>query len=148
LKNPQACANISASADLKLGCILGGTAIFKQGGIEVGKQELKAAASIESGVSGSLTYCIGKGITGQVCSKSVTVKAGIGLKLGSLDLGSLDIKKDLTPKFCYPSAPQAAVFAGIAKDADEKINGALRQLQASVPGARTSTTTTNTVDKS
>ena len=132
LKNPMACANMSVSADLKLGCLLGGTATFKQNGVVVGKQELKAEASVESGINGSLNYCTGKGFTGQVGVKPVTVKASIGLNLAGLDLGKAEFKQDLTPKFTYPATTPK--FAAIAQQADADFYAAIDQLRARVPG--------------
>lgn len=131
-KNPQACASMSVNADLQAICKVGGSVTFKQNGVTVGKQGAEISIAIKSGVSGSLSYCIGQGFNGQICVKPVSIEGGGEINFGNLKF-ALNLKKDLTPQFCYPSKTEAPKFAEIAQEADDEINAALQQLKASMP---------------
>ncbi|MBI1842112.1 MAG: cadherin repeat domain-containing protein [Verrucomicrobia bacterium] len=131
-KNPQACAEASVNADLAVVCRVGGTVSFEQDGVEMGKQGAELYVTIKSGVSGSVKYCIGQGLTGQICAKSVTLEGGAKVKFGNFGY-DIVLKQDLTPSFCYPSSPKKAEWDEIALRADAEILAAADKLSRTLP---------------
>ena len=131
-KNPEACAEVSVSADLALECRIGGEFVFKQGGVEVGRQEAAVSATLKSGVQGSVSYCLAGGLSGKVCVQPVTLDAGVTLNFANVDF-ELKWEHEFTEEACWPSDSSPAPAAAIAQAANAKINSALQQLNAAMP---------------
>ena len=129
LRHPQACAELSANIDLPLECKIVGSVTVKKDGVVITNLEAKASATLQSGLSGSLRYCLDGGLSGNITVKPLTFSAGVSVNIPGYNF-DWNVDKELLAGYTYPKgAAGALLFDQIARETDEEIHEALRQYQ-------------------
>ena len=105
LKDLEVCGEVSIDLPASIPCEASVTLIASQGGVEKGRKEIKAGASLNYGLSGSVKYCKNAGgsqTSGEICGKGLTFKAGISVQFAELGIDfSPELEQELAPGDCY-----------------------------------------------
>ena len=107
---PKYCVSFTPSAGVGGAAVLAGSVEFRDNPASLvpdHKEGASISASIEASASGTVQYCRGSGLSGEVCFDGVTAKASATLTHGRLSIGP-SYSVVLADKSCWPKSNSTA----------------------------------------